>query len=166
MRSNNEHFNARTFVLKSTYEFLCRINSNILSAEKYVGRFVCHTSHLSCVVWLLSLPGLLACYLKKEQQLNTPPSLLRVQMISDTSRCEDEGIVDITIIIIIYECIMSATKNDYYHGSCLCKTIKIQAESNQKIFSVICHCTIRQRLGSATGLALVSLDFAVNPSGL
>ena len=44
---------------------------------------------------------------------------------------------------------------DPYRGSCLCGAVRIEASPSSKIFSVVCHCTICQRLGSAAGQALV-----------
>lgn len=44
---------------------------------------------------------------------------------------------------------------DLCKGSCLCGSCEITAPPNAKIFSIICHCTICQRLGSANGQAIV-----------
>jgi len=47
---------------------------------------------------------------------------------------------------------------DLVKGSCLCGACEITADVSKKIFSVICHCTICQRLGSANGQAIVGFD--------
>ena len=49
-------------------------------------------------------------------------------------------------------------QSKHHEGSCLYGTIRIEVDPTQKIFSVVCHCTICQHLGSAAGQALVGFQ--------